>query len=246
MPQLRRADGRPEPRSIDQIIKDAIDAEELEKLPGWGRPIDLEDYFSSGPDQRAANKLLKDNRVLPQSLQDRKDAEQLSLTAEKQLAQADNLLMQRRVTIDRAATAFAALFRDHAEANAILAPCSWPAFSPAPCALAPPTLDQALAVGQTLGPALRGYNRQIEILLSQNLHLLGRANECINRLNGQVMFSRDLPGGLQMHTHDLEAVAAKLKQNYALLDPLPDDLDQRLLAYAKSVRPSAWRRLVMR
>ena len=45
---------------------------------------------------------------------------------------------------------------------------------------------------------------------------------------------------------ELTIIDAKLKQNYALLDPLPDDLDQRLLAYAKSVRPSAWRRLVMR
>jgi hypothetical protein len=59
---LRTADGRPEMRSPDQILKDA--ASDINKdLPNKGRKLDLDAYFRGGAADRVANRLLKDNGV---------------------------------------------------------------------------------------------------------------------------------------------------------------------------------------
>lgn len=243
MPKLRRSDGRPEYRSIDDIIKDALDSDDLRRLPGWGRPIDLDDYFSSGPDQRVAHRLLKDNRVLPQSLQDRKDAEDLRLEADTLWEKALTDSKRVRGAIERYACALAALFADQAAAEAALAPTPWPDWAPTPCALAPPTPNQAQAVGQTLGPLVTRYNRRVELAVSHRLHLLQRANECIDRLNRQVVFSRDLPAGLQLQRLGLENEQSRLRQALPRLAELPPDLCDRLRAYTRGTRPSLWRLL---
>ena len=246
MPKLRRSDGRPEHRSIDDIIRDSIDPGDLRNLPGWGRPIDLEDYFASGPDQRVAHRLLKDNRVLPQSLQDRKDAEELRLKADALWEKAIGAAQNDRAAIERFAGALAALFADSGQADAALAPSPWPAWAPPPCALAPPTAAQALAVARTLGPAVEVYNRRVELAVSHRLHLLRQANECIDRLNRQVAFSRDLPGSLQLQRLPLEAEEARLRAALPRLAELPQGLEALLLAHAQEANPSRWRRLARR
>ena len=53
-PKFLQSDGRPEHRSIDEILRDAIAGGDFNDLPGRGRPLDLEDYFASGPEHRMA------------------------------------------------------------------------------------------------------------------------------------------------------------------------------------------------
>jgi hypothetical protein len=89
---LRTPDGRPEMRNPDQILKDAA-AEISKDLPTKGRKLDLDTYFRSGGEHRVAHRLLKDNGVLPQHLQDRKEAEQgLQLAEEGLQKDIDRLL----------------------------------------------------------------------------------------------------------------------------------------------------------
>lgn len=83
---LRTADGRPEFRSPDQILRDA--ASDLSgDLPTKEKKLDLDAYFRSGEEHRVAHQLLKDNGILPQHLQDRKDAEDARSAAEAGLEQ---------------------------------------------------------------------------------------------------------------------------------------------------------------
>ncbi|MEE3338675.1 MAG: DnaJ family domain-containing protein, partial [Candidatus Latescibacterota bacterium] len=44
-------------------------------LPDKGQPLDLRGYFHADPEQRVAGRLIRDNDILPQPLQDRRDAE---------------------------------------------------------------------------------------------------------------------------------------------------------------------------
>ena len=81
---LRTADGRPEMRSPDQILRDAV-SDISKDLPNTGRKLDLDAYFRGGAEDRVANRLLKDNGVLPQHLHERKEAETLREKAEQVL-----------------------------------------------------------------------------------------------------------------------------------------------------------------
>jgi hypothetical protein len=81
---LRTSDGRLEMRNPDQILKDAA-ADISKDLPTKGQKLDLDTYFRSGGADRIANRLLKDNGVLPRHLQDRKDAEEKLLCAQQGL-----------------------------------------------------------------------------------------------------------------------------------------------------------------
>jgi len=61
----RTPDERVEYRSLDDMLKQAVEGEDLGKLPGYGKPIDLKAYSTSGPETRVASKLLGDNQVCP-------------------------------------------------------------------------------------------------------------------------------------------------------------------------------------
>jgi hypothetical protein len=81
---LRTPDGRPEFRNPDQILRDAA-SEISADLPSRSRKLDLDAYFRSGEEHRVSTRLLRDNGVLPQHLQDRKDAEDARTAAERSL-----------------------------------------------------------------------------------------------------------------------------------------------------------------
>ncbi len=78
----RKPDGRPEYRSPDERLKNTISEEDWARLPGKGKRLDLREYFQSGEEHRLANKILRDNQILPQHLQDRKEIERIQDIAE--------------------------------------------------------------------------------------------------------------------------------------------------------------------
>lgn len=246
MARMRRSDGTPEPRSIDDIIRQALGDEELTELPGYGQPLDLSGYFASGPEHRAANRLLRDNKVLPQALQDRKEAEELLAQADQVLQTEEQRLARLRPQIDRGGAALSACFADEETLLQVLGLKRRPAYLPPPCALAPPTKAQLQAAGQLLGACTTAYNRRIQIATSSYLRLLEQANECIERLNRQVMVSRDLPDRLQLVGRNMTQAQDQLQTRLVPLEALPEDLENRLKAHAETVHPSLWHRLLHR
>jgi hypothetical protein len=62
-------------RIAEEKIREAIAAGELEHLPGKGKPLSLDDYFSVRPEERMAYAVLKNSGFLPEHLQWRKESE---------------------------------------------------------------------------------------------------------------------------------------------------------------------------
>lgn len=72
---LRRPDRHPEMWSLDDLLREDVSDEELASLLGRGKRLDSEGYFSGTAESRLANKILKDNQVLPTQLEDRRKVE---------------------------------------------------------------------------------------------------------------------------------------------------------------------------
>lgn len=68
----RRADGKPETRSLDDLLAETAQDDVVQRLPGKGRPLDRHGYRHADPETRMANKLLADHDVIPPQLQDRR------------------------------------------------------------------------------------------------------------------------------------------------------------------------------
>ncbi|MGH7601169.1 MAG: DUF1992 domain-containing protein [bacterium] len=62
-------------RLAEEKIREAIAAGEFEHLPGKGKPLSLDDYFSVRSEERMAYGVLKNGGFLPEHLQLRKDLE---------------------------------------------------------------------------------------------------------------------------------------------------------------------------
>ena len=62
-------------RLAEEKIRDAIAAGEFEHLPGKGKPLPLDDYFSVRTENRMAHLVLKNSNFLPEHLQLRKELE---------------------------------------------------------------------------------------------------------------------------------------------------------------------------
>ncbi len=241
--KLRTPDGRPQHRSIDETIKDAIDREDLSQLPGWGKPLDLKDYFASAPEQRAANQLLKNNKVLPQPLQDRKEAEDLQAEAATYLAREEQTLQSLASQIAPIAQRVTAPLPNLATLLELTDLPTRPSYLPEPLGAPLPSRRQFLDAARELVDMVVRYNRRIELTISHYLDLLERSNDSIDRLNTQIFFSRHLPPNLQLHSHNLDDKTADLRNRLTSLPTLPQDLPDRLERYYKTARPSTWHRL---
>jgi hypothetical protein len=62
-------------RLAEEKIREAIAAGEFERLPGKGKPLPLDDYFSVRSEERMAHLVLKNSGFLPEHLQWRKELE---------------------------------------------------------------------------------------------------------------------------------------------------------------------------
>ena len=242
MSPRRQPDSRPEWRSVDELLAQAIADEDFAALPGKGQPLDLSAYFASGPEHRIASKLLKDNKVLPQTLQDRRDAEQLRTQACQTLATQKKYLSALKTKICAQAPNLCRFFPDRPTALAALGLSAWPDYFSAPANAPLPARRALLDGAKRLAELVVAYNRRVEVAIAEYLGSLRQANACVERLNQQVAFSRRLPAGLQLKTSDLTEAEAHVRSALPPLTPLPADLAQRLGQYHKATRPSLWRR----
>ncbi|MXY82201.1 MAG: DUF1992 domain-containing protein [Gemmatimonadetes bacterium] len=243
MSPRRQPDGRPEWRSVDELLAQAIASEDFATLPGKGQPLDLSAYFASGPEHRIAGKLLKDNAVLPQTLQDRRAAEQLRTQASQTLATQKEYLATLKTKICAQAPALCRFFPDRPTALDALGLPTWPEYFSEPEGALLPARRTLLDDARRLAELGAAYNRRIEVAIAEYLDSLRQANACVERLNQQVAFSRHLPAGLQLKTSDLTKAEAQVRTALPPLTPLPADLVQRLAQYYKAAHPSLWQRL---
>jgi hypothetical protein len=114
----RRPDGKQELRTLDGMLAEAIAADGNRDLPGKGKPLNLGSYFSDDPRQRVANKLLKDNDVMPPVLQDRVNADQLRATTDGALVATEESLTEQLEYISAHGAKLAALLPADASALA--------------------------------------------------------------------------------------------------------------------------------
>lgn len=62
----------------EQRIREAIDAGDLDNLPGMGKPLELEDLSNVPEELRMAYKILKNANCLPPEIADRKELARLA------------------------------------------------------------------------------------------------------------------------------------------------------------------------
>ena len=72
-------------KSIDEIIRDAMERGEFDNLPKSGKPLNLDDYFDTPEDVRLAYSVLKNANFLPEEAVLLKEINEL----EEQLRQAE-------------------------------------------------------------------------------------------------------------------------------------------------------------
>jgi hypothetical protein len=64
-------------KSIDELIKSAMENGEFDNLPGSGKPLDLGDYFQTPEELRITYSLLKNAGFLPDEIEKFKEIETL-------------------------------------------------------------------------------------------------------------------------------------------------------------------------
>jgi len=88
-------------RSIDEILRDAIERGEFQNLPGQGKKLDLDDYFDTPEDVRLGYGLLKSNDFVPEEVQTLKDIEALQEKMKQATAAEERKVLQREIASRR-------------------------------------------------------------------------------------------------------------------------------------------------
>lgn len=239
----RRADGSLEHRTVDQIMADALAEEDFKKLPGRGKPLDLEGYATADPTQRVANKLLKDNKVIPQPLQDRKEAEDFNRAADALFAREEPTLIQLHQKALEAAKPVLSRLGDQQTVLHLLAWSSLPQILPQPGAGSLPALRPWLRAGADWQRAVAAYNGRVEVMVSTGLDLLKKARERTQRLNLQMSLTRELAPQMQLKTVDIETWETQVRKAFPALPILPADLEDRLRDFHRQHNKTLWSRL---
>lgn len=244
-PKFRTPDGRPELRGVDDILRDAIARGDFDHLPGKGRPLDLDDYFADNPEHRIVNKLLKDNNVLPQPLQDRKEAEALLQAARRLFAREAQALWGVQEEVRRASAPLSACFPDRQTAAGCFGLEAWPLCFAEPAPAPRPDLRRVVRQAEHLRSLAAQYNRRVEGFIGRYADLLEQANRCIRRHNDRLALTGGLRAGFQMMVLcDVAGRVREAQAQFPALPPLPEDLPGRIRAFCRGARRPFWRRLL--
>jgi Domain of unknown function (DUF1992) len=68
---------------VDKLIEEWLAENELEELPGTGKPLNLDEYFSWPEDQRIGFSLLKNSGCVPMEVERLREIKRLSDEMEK-------------------------------------------------------------------------------------------------------------------------------------------------------------------
>ncbi|MGE0884976.1 MAG: DUF1992 domain-containing protein [Blastocatellales bacterium] len=85
---------------IEEKIREAMEAGQFDNLQGKGKPINLEDYFSTPADLRLGYSMLKSAHCLPEEIELRKEIEdlktQLAICSDQRQSQALRMAIESK------------------------------------------------------------------------------------------------------------------------------------------------------
>jgi Domain of unknown function (DUF1992) len=83
--------------SVEKLIEEWLAEQEGEELPGTGRPLDLDEYFSWPEDQRIGLSLLKNSGCVPLEVERLREIKRLSDEIENCADDAAKVRLNRRL-----------------------------------------------------------------------------------------------------------------------------------------------------
>jgi hypothetical protein len=83
--------------SVEKLIEEWLAEQESEELPGTGKPLDLDEYFSWPEDQRIGLSLLKNSGCVPLEVERLREIKRLSDEIEKCADEAARFRLNRRL-----------------------------------------------------------------------------------------------------------------------------------------------------
>lgn len=245
MPQFKKPRD-PDEKTVHDVLDEAIARGDFDNLPNKGKPLNLSAYFAVHPDAQVSTQLLIDNKALPKSLQDRKEADDMLSEADGHLAGGEQALGRFRTQIAEAAEPVVNLFPDRETLMQSLSLHTWPPAFPAPTA---EKAASRLPVRQIkrLRQLMHQHNRQAARIISEYASLLEQTNEKIRRINLDSMAGGPVTGGgknLQRKILDVKALVADAESRIKPMPSLPEDTLDRIRSYLDKKNPSLWRRLI--
>ena len=239
----RRANGKPEFRSLDELLAEATQDDVMQRLSGKGRPIDLGGYMHADTGTRVANKLLKDNDVIPQQLQDRREAEMLQQQAETDTAAARQDLHPRRCQVEELQKRLRACWPVSVAPAEVFSGGDVPTWMTDPDAKSDNGGDwQELAAQLATSSAV--HNRRRAVARRKVEESLTEVARLTRRLNEQVSLSRSIFPGIQMTPVRVEAHLERFDVDCPRVDNVPEDLARLLRQAVRAASPPLWRRLL--
>jgi len=85
-------------RNADDKIKEAIAKGEFDNLPGKGKPLDLDTYFTTPEDLRMAYSILKSADIIPEEIELLKQIEGLKKSLDSCPSQIEQRAMQKQLS----------------------------------------------------------------------------------------------------------------------------------------------------
>ena len=236
----RTPDGKPERRTPDEMLRDAVSDDT--DIPGKGEPLNLKAYFRPDAEHRMAGKILRDNNVLPAHLQERKDAEEYLKNAEEHLRRATEKIVPLQKAIRPLAQTLIRTFSDDKEMCKTLGLNALPKnFHPNP--ETPPASD-LLATISAFDQLCKQYNAQVRNLTYRYLENLRLAHENIEASKKRQLVNRSLlPAYAPIAKVDIEAQREYIQKRFPLLPERPGDWQSRLKTWQRSQKPTLWQRM---
>ena len=239
---LRTPDGKPERRTPDEMLRDAVSGDACIDLPGKGKPLDLSAYFRPDAEYRMAGKILRDNQVLPAQLQELKDAEEHLKKAEAQLQRATEKIAPLRKQIRVRAQTLIRVFFDSEDMREILGLDEFAEnfHSETP----PANASDLLAVINNFGQLCKRHNAFVRHAIYRYMENLRIAHENIEASKKRQLINRSLlPAYSPVAKVDIEARRKDIHARFPPLPELPDDWKSHLKMWQRSRHPGIWRRI---
>ena len=229
-PTRRRADGSPELKSIDDLLREAVPDDVVRILPGKVKPLDLDGYFRSGEEHRVANQLLKDNGILPPALQDRKEANALLAEASELEEREGSAIRSLRDQIAGLADRILEAFPEVSDLRQ---------YTTNEHSGPPSSFLNPIPVVEELRLLVYSHNLRVSTLIRKSNPLLQKARELVLAHNTVIVkltrYRENLPS---IQRVDVDTRIAELESRHPRLEPVSEELVDRLAASKnrKSVR----------
>lgn len=84
-------------RTVEEILREAIERGEFQNLPGQGKRLNLDEYFDTPEEVRLGYGLLKSNNFVPEEVQMLQDIETLKEKLKQTTAEKERKILQQDI-----------------------------------------------------------------------------------------------------------------------------------------------------